>query len=539
MPPSAEEPGVAGGAGAHAHDDAGAWLKASIFATGLAGIVAEYVMATLASYLVGDAVRQWTLVISTMLFAMGLGSRLSRHLRRHLLDAFVAAEILLSLLVAGSGPATFAAAARIETVVPLIYGLAAAIGILIGAELPLATRLNERFEELRTNVSSVIEKDYYGALAGGLLFAFVALPYLGLTYTPMALGALNWAVAAALVWRLRALLVHRRLLILACCATPVALAVLAWVAEPIVLFGEQRRYRDRVVHVEQSPHQRIVLTEWRGDHWLYLDGNLQLSTVDEERYHEPLVHPALALAASPRRVLILGGGDGMALREALEHPRVESVTLVDLDPAMTGLARRHPALVAANRGSLDDPRVRLVHADALRFLESTEERWNVAIVDLPDPKTVSLARLYTRGFYELLAHRLGPGGVIVTQATSPFFAPRAFLTIWKTLREAGLVAVPYHAHVPTMGEWGWVIGLVPPARGAAPGEDELRRRLAGLDFASGDYGDVEMAFLNPGAMAAMLHFGKGFLAGVDDVRSSSYADLAVFYEYRDGSWDLY
>jgi len=516
---------------------ASAVLKTCVFATGLTGIVAEYVMATLASYLLGDAVLHWTLTISLMLFAMGVGSRLSRFFRARLLDAFVAVELVLSVVAAASAQLIFLLAVWIQGIGVVIYLLSFAIGLLIGIELPLATRLNDTFEELRINISAVIEKDYYGALLGGVVFAFLGLPYLGLTYTPIALGAINFAVAMVLFAQFRRNFAHRRALVAASVLVPVVLAALTVLAEPVVTFGEQQKYRDRVVYQQQTRYQRIVMTRWKDDHWLYLDGSEQFSSYDEELYHEPLVHPAMKLAPRRRQVLILGGGDGLALREVLKHPEVEGVTLVDLDPAMTTLAQEHPVLVELNRGVLQDPRVEIVNADAYAHLLATRAIYDVVVIDLPDPKTVSLARLYCRQFYELVARHLGPGGVVVTQATSPFFARRAFLSILKSVRAAGFVAVPYHNHVPTLGEWGWVLGVRvgrSPAAGGALEAEALRSRLSRLRFE-----DVGTRFLNGDAMLSMLYFGKGILDDLDTIAVSDESDLAVFSYYRDGAWDMY
>ncbi len=498
-------------------------------------------MATLASYLLGDAVLQWTLVLSVMLFAMGVGSGVSRAIRGSLLDAFVGVELVLSILVAVSAPLAYLLSAWIEAVGLLIYALAFAIGLLIGIEIPLVTRLNQTFEELRLNIGSVMAKDYYGALLGGVLFAFVGLPHLGLTYTPVALGAVNFAVAATLYVRFRGSFTRRRLLAAGCLATPALLAAIAVSAEPIVRYGEQRKYRDRVVYQEQTRFQRIVMTRWKDDHWLYLDGHEQFSSYDEERYHEPLVHPAMTLAASRRRVLVLGGGDGLAAREVLKHPGALALTLVELDPAVTRLARGHPVLLGLNRGALEDPRVEIVHRDGYGYLLDSPEIFDVVVIDLPDPRSVALARLYSRSFYALVARHLSPGGVVVTQATSPFFSRRAFLSILKSVRAAGLVAVPYHNHVPTMGEWGWVLGLRPggersagePASSGAAAE-RLRARLLELDFSA-----TPTRFLNREAMVSMLHFGKGTFEDLDDIEVNEDSSLEVFYYYRDSDWDLY
>ncbi len=505
-------------------------LKACIFATGLAGIVAEYVMSTLASYLLGNSVLQWTLTISIMLFAMGVGSRLSKGVQTALLDAFVATELLLSVLCALSATLIYFLSAYVNPISPLVYTLSFAIGLLIGLEIPLATRLNDFFEDLRINISTVMEKDYYGALLGGLLFAFVALPYLGLTYTPIILGCVNFAVAAGLFWKHRAALQFPRALTAGFVGVPLFLGVLLVSAEPIVLYGEQQKYVDRVIYQEQTPYQRIVMTQFKDNYWLYLNGNEQFSSYDEERYHEPLVHPAMAVSVAQRHVLILGGGDGLAAREVLKYPGVARLTLVDLDPAVTRLGMTHPIFLKLNQEALRDPRVTIRNEDAYAFLQQTREIYDVIIIDLPDPKTVELARLYSREFYQLAARQLAKGGVMVTQAGSPFFSRKAFLCVLKTMQAAGLRVVPYHNHIPTLGEWGWVLGMNAPEMDAA----QLKTRLESVDFAH-----VETRFLNHDAMMAMLRFGKGELDGLPDMKINQELELVLFHYYKSGDWEIY
>lgn len=511
-------------------------LKACIFATGMSGIVAEYVMSTLAGYLLGNEVVQFALVISVMLFAMGLGSRLSRRIEHHLLDSFIVLELALSLLCGASALTVYTLASSYATIGVVIYAFAFAIGLLIGLEIPLVTRINERYEELRVNVSSVMEHDYYGALLGGLLFAFVALPYLGLTYTPIALGVVDGLVALMLFFRYRHAFRYRRTLSIAVAATPLILGGFALSAKPIMLYGEQRGYRDPIVYQEQSRYQKIVMTEWRGDHWLYLNGHLQFSTFDEARYHEPLVHPAMQLAASHQRVLLLGAGDGLAAREVLKYGGVEQVTLVDIDPAVTDLAQSHPVLLEQNQGSLADSKVEVLNEDAYTYLQRSSELFDVIIADFPDPKSISLARLYSLQFYRLANRHLGPGGVFVTQATSPFFSREAFLSILKTVRAAEFTAVPYRNHVPTLGEWGFVLGLKPPENENSHSQAHEAALKGALEKKT--FPGLETQFLNHDAMKHMLNFGKDELAGLADIAVSSDVNHAVADYYRAGRWDL-
>ena len=505
----------------------GRMLKTCLFATGLAGIVAEFVLSTVASYLLGNTTLQWTLVMSLMFFTMGLGSRLSRYMTERLLDRFIAIEFILSALCATSAAAAYWSTAFVGEASAVIYGYAGSIGFLIGLEIPLVTRMNDAYEALRTNIASVMEKDYYGALAGGLLFAFFALPKLGLTYTPIALGTVNFAVASALLWRYRGLLARPAALIAAFWITAAGLVALGIYMKPIVRFGEQSRYRDRVIYETQTPYQRIVMTEWKGYHWLYLNGGLQFSTYDEERYHEPLVHPAMALASSRERVLIMGGGDGLALREVLKYGDVKRVTLVDLDPEMIRLARTHPVFVDANAGALEDKRVRVVNRDAGRFLADAEEIYDVILIDLPDPKGPDLARLYAKEFYSACRRHLSQYGILVTQSSSPLHARRAFLCVYQTLKAAGFHVVPYHNAIPTMGNWGWHLGM----KAEVISETDLKRRALALDFS-----DVETVFLNHEAMAGMLHFWKGMFDGISDVAVNTELAPVVDRYYREGEW---
>lgn len=505
-------------------------LKACVFATGFAGIVAEYVLSTLASYLLGNAVLQWTLTISLMLFAMGLGSRLSKYIDGPLLDVFIIVEFALSILCAISAAATYFIFAYVDSIAPVIYGLSMIIGFLIGLEIPIVTRLNNLFEELRVNISSVMENDYFGALLGGLLFAFVALPRLGLTYTPIILGAVNFLVAAALFVKYRNLLNYKKLLIFGSLLIPVLLSALAFLSEPILLYGEQQKYRDRVIYQQQTSYQRIVLTQWKDHFWLYLNGNEQFSSYDEERYHEPLVHPAMGASVARENILVLGGGDGLAVREILKYPEVKKVKVVDIDPAVTRLGQTHSLFLDLNQDALNDSRVEIINKDAYVFLRQESHLYDVIIIDLPDPKSVGLARLYTREFYLLVQRHLSRGGTVVTQATSPFFSKQAFLCIFKTMRDAGLATVAYHNNIPTLGEWSWVLGINRPGLKA----EMVKEKLSEMTFKN-----LNTRFLNQDAMIGMLHFGKGVFGKMDEVAVNNELDLSLYQYYRNGSWDIY
>lgn len=508
---------------------AGTVLKISIFATGMAGIVAEFVLSTLATYIIGNAIFQWTVVMSLMFFAMGLGSRLSSFFRKRLLETFILVEFLLSVLCASSVSLSYGLSAFTTQINLIIYALAMAIGFLIGLEIPLVTRLNQSYEELRSNIATIMEKDYYGSLLGGLLFAFFALPVLGLTYTPVALGAINFLVAGLVLINFYKLIELKKTLVFAFTLTAVCLIGLGILAEPVILFGEQSQYKDKIVYSQQTAYQKLVITRWKDHHWLFINGQEQFSSYDEERYHEPLIHPGMGLTASRKNILILGGGDGMALREILKYKDVESVTLVDLDPAMTDLAATHRVLTDLNQGSMNDPRLTIINQDANKFLRESSDFYGFIVVDLPDPDSVDLMHVYSLGFYELARKRLTRGGMMAVQATSPYFARDAFLCIRKTIASAGFSTLPYHNYVPTMGEWGFVLA----ARGIDISDISLKKLAL-----NHDYDGLDTRFFNTEAMISMTHFGKGILDGpeAEEIEINRESSPVLLKYYLSGSW---
>jgi spermidine synthase len=352
----------------------------------------------------------------------------------------------------------------------LLYTLVFVIGVLVGLEIPLLMRiLRDRFE-FKDVVSNVLTFDYLGALGASLLFPIVLVPRLGLVRSPMLFGAINVGVALWTTMVLRkALAAHRRLQALAAAALLLLGAGMIW-GDDILQLGEGNLYADEIVLARTTPYQRIVLTAWKDDLRLFLNSNLQFSSRDEYRYHEALVHPGLAALPAARRVLILGGGDGLALREVLRYPSVESVTLVDLDPEMTRLFTTHPDLKRLNRGSFEDPRVRVVNDDAFVWIDRPGQVFDFAIVDFPDPSNFSLGKLYTTTFYRMLVRHLAPDGIFVVQATSPLFARQSFWCIVTTVEQSGLAAAPYHVYVPSFGEWGFVLAgrTTPPAATTLP-----------------------------------------------------------------------
>ncbi|MCB9555579.1 MAG: polyamine aminopropyltransferase [Deltaproteobacteria bacterium] len=446
-------------------------LLISVFVIATCGLVYELVTGALASYLLGSAVTQFSLVIGLFLSAMGLGSFLSRYVTRRLLSTFLFVELLVGIVGGSAALLLFLCFATIGLFMPVLVLVSLTVGTLVGLEIPLLVRIMRTRLDLSAALSSVLGVDYLGALAAALLFPLLMLPHLGLVRTGFFFGLLNVVVAVIGLYVFRELLSRRIALLLRWTALAVAALLLTglFTAGKTTALLEDSLYDDDVVYAKTTKFQRLVITRWRNDLRLFIDGNIQFSSIDEFRYHEALVHPPLSALNAPRDILLLGGGDGLAAREVLKYASVRHIDLVDLDPEMTRLFSTLEPLVALNKGSLRDRRVQVTNADAQAFLERTDRSYDAILIDLPDPNNESLARLYTRSFYRLVSRRLRQHGVLVTQATSPFYATDAFWCIANTLgatrpaRPATKLHVaPYHADVPSFGDWGFVIASFRP-----------------------------------------------------------------------------
>ncbi len=542
-------------------------LYLAAFIMGGCGLAYEYTLSRVAADLLGNSARQWALVIGAMMFCMGIGADLQKRLDdQRLLDKFITAEIVLGLF-GGCGPLLLLLAdgTAYEYYVLVQYFFICTIGLLLGFELPLIARLNEAHtSQLKFNLGKVLKMDYIGSLAGALVWVFLLPRFFTLTETGFILGLMNLTAAAVLLFHFRRQVQLKGRLL---CFLLAGLAVLGGglvKARSYTAVAEQYLYRDRIVFSRTTRYQHIVLTRSKaGELSCYINGNLQFNSADEKIYHENLVHPVMSLAPRRKRVLILGGGDGLAAREVLKYPDVEELVLCDLDPAMTTLARTRPEFLRLNHGSLRDARIKtlenhaltptaerenlrvvnqnrrfgghsevaevarvtVVNLDAAKLLEQLAGRFDVIIIDFPDPNNDQLAKLYSLTFYHHLAARLAADGLFVQQATSPVHAREAFLCIGRTMRAAGLCVIPYHDNVPSFGEWGWWIG----GRGRSWSREKLRRGLAGIKKLT-----VPTRYLTPELIRAGLAFGRGEL----ETRETKISDLAnhAIYDYYLQGW---
>ncbi|MBT2529326.1 polyamine aminopropyltransferase [Streptomyces sp. ISL-99] len=474
-----------------------------VFVCAACGLVYELELVALASYLIGDSVTQASVVLSVMVFAMGLGSLLAKRLRCRAAVGFGLLEAALALCGGTSALMLYATFAWLGGARYALVGFSLAIGVLIGAEIPLLMtliqRVSRRGERRDTSgdVADLFAADYVGALVGGLAFPFILLPLLGQLTGALVTGAVNVVAGGALVlWLFRHELTRRerRLLVVA------NVVVLALLATATALVGDFERAARRAVYGErvrvavQTDLQEIVVTGAPGGPLdLFLDGRLRVGGRDEHRYHEALVHPAMR--GRHARVVILGGGDGLAAREVLRYPGVESVTVVELDPAVVELARKDPALSALNGGAHQDPRLRVDTADAFTWLREEGPRrppYDVVICDLPDPGITPSTKLYSQEFYGLASRVLAGGGRVVVHAGPLATRPKAYWTVDATLRAAGLRTRPYRATGRLSGftggpdrssgtavaphDWGFVLAArdTRPGLGLAPDAPRLR-----------------------------------------------------------------
>lgn len=479
------------------------------------GLAAELLLGTLASYLVGNHALAYGLTVGGFLAAMGIGAYLSKFVADHgLLSVFFAIELALAPLVGLLPLALFALFTADGPLWLGLIGTTLLLGTLAGMEVPLLTRLVELRDPLRDALAGVLALDYLGALVGALLFPAILLPWIGLFPSAMVIGALPAVMVMILgqsfrqgkYWRYAGLTVALALFL----GAPATLPISHWL--------ENTLYRAPVVWRQQTRYQRMVVTRRQGDMRLFLDGDLQLSTVDEYRYHESLIHPAMAVT-SPHRVLLLGAGDGLALREVLKWPTVEQVTMIELDPAIVAWGRR-----ALRADWLDDERVTIRYGDAFRLVPQLSETFDVIVADFPDPDQVDLAKLYSVGFYRQVRSHLTPNGLFVTQASSPFFAPNVLACIQRTLTEAGFFTYPYRTEVPSFGLWGFVLAAQHP---------QSPQSFSTLEL------PIATRFLTTRLMSTLFIMGKDLYVASTAVRPNRLSDPVIVRYQHDPRWTFY
>ncbi|MCK6611677.1 MAG: polyamine aminopropyltransferase [Bacteroidia bacterium] len=493
-------------------------LLISVFVVATCGLIYELIAGTVASYLLGDSVTQFSTIIGTYLFSMGIGSWLSRFFKSNLLSWFIRIELLVGLTGGFSSSLLFLLFNQVESFRLVLYALVGLTGVFVGLEIPLLMRILKDRYEFSDLVSRVFTFDYIGALLASLIFPLVLIPYLGLLKTSFLFGILNVLVAWLLFEKFKSDVQGKRIMQWMLIFSTAALLGGFVFSERIMRTSESLAYADKVIYAGSSPYQRLVLTRNNSDIKLFLNGNLQFSSADEYRYHEALVHPACTYSKQLNRVLVLGGGDGLAVRELLRYPEIKSIQLVDLDPMMTKLFSSNPLLLELNKQALKHPKVTINNTDAFTWLRTCSIQFDLILIDFPDPSNYSIGKLYSTTFYKELKRCLSKDGLAVIQSTSPFVAPKSFWCINQTLNEVGLATQPFHIYVPSFGEWGYVLA------GHTIGSSPVRPIPTGLRF------------YTPESFAQMCWFPTDMMERQTDVNRLNNQVLVHYFEKE---WSVY
>ena len=406
-------------------------------------------------------------------------------------------------------------------------------------EIPFIARIREEFyERVENNAGTVYGMDYLGGGIGAAVWIWVCLSQ-PIIVSAASTALLNLALGAVFVMKFWQKIRWAVGLVILKMLLAILLVAILVKGDHWVNAMNSMLYTDKVVYANNTRYQNIVLTERivRSDDMpilsLYINGRLQFSSADEAIYHSMLVTPAMVSSARNDKILVVGGGDGLAVRDILKY-QPKSVTVIDLDPAMTELfSGREPSaefwlsqrLLDLNESAFSDVRVSVVNEDAFLYVENmvaNHERFDTIIVDLPDPNHPDLNKLYSAYFYRQLADLLSGDGAMVVQSTSPYHSKKAFLSIGKTIAEAGWIAEQYRANVPSFGEWGWTLatkmGSNPKARIESIHADQIKSEVVDRDFVLGAF-----------------NFPKPFFSELDQIKVNRLSS-PVLYHYHSQGW---
>lgn len=485
----------------------------------ICSIIYELLISSISSYLQGDSILQFSITIGLYMSAMGIGSYISKYMRKNLFNKFIFIEMSIGILGGFSSFILFLVNIYTQIYILIMYILIILIGIFVGLEIPILTRIIENNESnVRKNLANIFTFDYIGGLIGSIAFPILLFPKLGFITTAFLVGSINIITAVIIVFKYNKFIENNKITkIISIIILTIMLAFLftgSMLTEKI----EKGLYRDDVILSQQTPYQKIVMTKHKDDLRLFLDGNLQFSSIDEYRYHEALVHITMAYAKKHDRVLILGGGDGLAARELLKYEDVKEIVLVDIDKDMTDLCTTDKQIAKLNNNSLKNEKVQVINEDGYMFVQENKNKFDVIIIDFPDPNNESLNKLYTNVFYNYIKANLNEDGVMVCQSTSPYYAKKSFWCINKTIKSQFETVIPYHLQVPTFGEWGFNL--------AFNGENE-RAKL-----------QVETQYLNEDNIDSMFNFGKDEMLDINSIEENDMfkPTLITYYNEEVQNW---
>ncbi len=450
---------------------------------------------------------------------MGLGSWLSGKLDSQVARRFVEVELGVALVGGLAAPALFLAFGHLSFFRVVLYGFVAAVGTLVGLEIPLLLRVLRDQLPFKDLIARVLTVDYLGALLASLLFPLLLVPRLGLVRTGLVFGVLNAAVGLWSTHLLRTLIPRPRDLQIKAVVILALLVAGVVGADRITALAEEGMYADEVIFARSSAYQRIVVTRGRAGFQLFLNGNLQFASADEARYHEALVHPAMSLAPGARRVLVLGGGDGLAARELLKYPERRG------DPAggpRPGDDRARPLVPAPARAEPGQPRLPAGPGDERGRLHLARWRpWEVRRRHrrLPGPEQLRARQALHHALLPDAAPGTGPRGAGRHPGDQPAHGAQLVLVRGADARGGWLRVRGYHAAVPSFGEWGFLLARDTPF--------DVPARLPPL----------ELRFLNDAALAAMFVFPADMARVPTEVNRLDNQILVQYYEAEWKRWN--
>ena len=545
------------------------WAVLCILAIGAGcGLVYEYLLSHYAGRVLGAVEEAIYGIISVMMIFMGIGSFLARNIKNpfagfawlELCLAFIGASSVLLIGAVFSLAALFpqilaetfsiapdlvpkgglvATAESIARWMP--YLVAALLGVLIGMEIPLIGEIRSHIyhDKLKNNSGSIYGIDYLGAGVGALLWVFLMLS-LEVSFAGALTASVNLLIGAVFFYIFRDKIPSANYLLMG------HVIVALWLLQ-VFSYGsdwaakmEDMLYRDKVVYHANTRYQHLVITERITDPakpsvlTFFINGRTQFASNDEHIYHAMLTYPALAASARHEKVLIIGGGDGLAARDVLRwNPK--QVLLLDVDSELVELFKTpiieqgkvvNQRLIAANQNAFNDKRVQTIFGDAfvtINDLIRDEQLFDTVIVDLPDPNHPDLNKLYSTRFYHKVFNLLAGDGAMVVQSTSPYHAKNTFVSIGKTIKYAGFKHVQqYHHNVPAFGEWGFSI--------ATKNGLSARQRLQNLTL-----WPVDDGWTTKGVILAAFEFGKNFYQQTDEIKVNRLGSM-VAYQYHHSDW---
>lgn len=494
-----------------------AWaLLFSVFCIATSGIVYELLIAGYSSYLLGNSIFYYSLIIGTFLSSMGVGSFLSRYVEKETLLVFLATELSLGVIGGCSIVLLFWSYVHTTFYSTFMYSITFVLGTFIGLEIPLLIRLLKETGEFKNILSDIFFLDYIGALVGALALPLLLLPSLGFIRTGTSIGILNLAIALFVFYFFYHEVKWKKILIFCNFIGLIFLATIFVSHDKISRYVEALPETVKRIYSKHSHYQKIELFQFQDNYFLLLNESIQFDSKMEYRYHEALVHPAFALSKNHKNILVLGGGDGLAVREILKHLNVEKITLVDLDPDITGLAKTHPLLTVWNKNSLANSKVQIINEDAMNYLKRTSGEtpiFDIVIIDFPDPTHISLGKLYSLEFYKLVRTVLKPEGFMAVQSFGiiPNFT-KPFWCIVNTIESAKFNVLPYHIYIPVLGNSVFTLA------------SQSKINLKNFNL------DIQTRFLTKEAFLDSLHFEKETLKIPTLVNTLDLPILLTYYE---------